>query len=183
MSDLRSLYPCGRIERRRFLFQSAAGFMGSALSSLWAEDGKLMQDARLPGTPKAKSVIFLFMCGGVSHIDTFDPKDNKHAGKIMDAIGFGDNNAPDEAARDSDSADLQAVRQIGHSGLGLVSERGRNDRRYRRGSLDVLPSDEPLSRPCWKGQPESRCGSSSIPAWGVGCPMRWAPRIRICRPS
>ena len=34
------------------------------------------------------------MCGGVSHIDTFDPKDNKHAGKIMDAIGFGDNNAP-----------------------------------------------------------------------------------------
>ncbi len=34
------------------------------------------------------------MCGGVSHIDTFDPKDNKYAGKIMDAIGFGDNNAP-----------------------------------------------------------------------------------------
>ena len=31
--------------------------------------------------PKAKSVIFLFMCGGVSHIDTFDPKDNKWAGK------------------------------------------------------------------------------------------------------
>src|SRR6185369_7521759 len=94
MSDLRKLYPCGRIERRRFLFQSAAGFMGSALSSLFAQEGKLMQDARLPGTPKAKSVIFLFMCGGVSHIDTFDPKDNKHAGKIMDAIGFGDNNAP-----------------------------------------------------------------------------------------
>src|SRR6478752_7079440 len=94
MSDLRNLYPCGRIARRRFLFQSSAGFMGSALSSLWAEGGKLMQDARLPGTPKARSVIFLFMCGGVSHIDTFDPKDNKHAGKIMDAIGFGDNVAP-----------------------------------------------------------------------------------------
>ena len=42
-------------------------------------------------TAKAKSVIFLFMCGGVSHIDTFDPKDNKHAGKFIDAIGFGDN--------------------------------------------------------------------------------------------
>ena len=49
MSDLRNLYPCGRIARRRFLFQSAAGFLGSALGSLWAEDGKLMQDARLPG--------------------------------------------------------------------------------------------------------------------------------------
>src|SRR5580692_419751 len=94
MDSLRTLYPCGQIARRRFLFQTAAGFMGSALSSLWAEDGKLMQDARLPGPARAKSVIFLFMCGGMSHIDTFDPKDNKFAGKIMDAIGFGDNNAP-----------------------------------------------------------------------------------------
>ncbi|HWC95497.1 MAG TPA: DUF1501 domain-containing protein [Candidatus Sulfopaludibacter sp.] len=94
MADLHSLYPCGRIARRRFLHQAAAGFLGSALSTMWADDGKLMQDARLPGQPAAKSVIFLFMCGGVSHIDTFDPKDNKFAGKIMDAIGFGDNNAP-----------------------------------------------------------------------------------------
>src|SRR5271168_4996632 len=95
MSDsLRKLYPCGRIARRRFLFQAAAGFTGSAISSLWAEQGQLMQDARLPGTPRAKSVIYLFMCGGMSHIDTFDPKDNKYAGTIMDAIGFGDNNAP-----------------------------------------------------------------------------------------
>jgi hypothetical protein len=31
------------------------------------------------------------MCGGVSHIDTFDPKDNKWAGKLIDAVGFGDN--------------------------------------------------------------------------------------------
>ena len=33
------------------------------------------------------------MCGGVSHIDTFDPKDNKWAGKLIDAVGFGDNRA------------------------------------------------------------------------------------------
>lgn len=31
------------------------------------------------------------MCGGVSHIDTFDPKDNKWAGTLIDAVGFGDN--------------------------------------------------------------------------------------------
>ncbi len=92
MADLRKLYPCGRIARRRFLYQAALGFMGSAMGSLWADDGK-MPDSRLPGQPQAKSVIFLFMCGGVSHIDTFDPKDNKYAGKIMDAVGFGDNNA------------------------------------------------------------------------------------------
>ena len=126
MSDLRSLYPCGRIARRRFLFQSAAGFLGTALSSLWADDGKLMQDARLPGTPKAKSVIFLFMCGGVSHIDTFDPKDNKHAGKIMDAIGFGDNNAPMKRPVIPILRTLQAVRKIGHPGIGLVPPCGRN---------------------------------------------------------
>jgi hypothetical protein len=29
----------------------------------------------------------------VSHIDTFDPKDNKWAGKLIDVVGFGDNRA------------------------------------------------------------------------------------------
>ena len=90
MTDLSQLYPCGRIARRGFLRQAAGGLLGSAIGSLWADDGKLSA-ARLPGAPKAKSVIYLFMCGGVSHIDTFDPKDNKFAGKFMDAVGFGDN--------------------------------------------------------------------------------------------
>ena len=79
--------------RRHLLHQMANGFFGSAVGALWAADGK-MPEAQLVGEPKAKSVIYLFMCGGISHIDTFDPKDNKHAGKLMDAIGFGDNNAP-----------------------------------------------------------------------------------------
>ncbi len=39
------------------------------------------------------------------------------------------------------------------------------------------------SRRCWKGRRANRCGSSNIPVWGVGFPMRWARRIRICRPS
>ena len=86
------LYPCGRIARRRFLFQAGGGFFGAALGALWSEEGKIPNAALGPHfTPKAKSVIFLFMCGGVSHIDTFDPKDNKWAGKLIDAIGFGDN--------------------------------------------------------------------------------------------
>src|ERR1700729_3791220 len=108
------LYPCGKIARRRFLYQTAAGFMGSALSSLWADTGQLMQDGRRAGTPRAKSVIYLFMCGGVSHIDTFDPKDNKHAGKIMDAIGFGDNNAP---MKRPVIPILRTFKQYGQSGI------------------------------------------------------------------
>src|SRR5438876_7130348 len=88
------IYPCGRIARRRFLFQAGGGFFGAALGALWSEEGKIQNAALGPHfTPKAKSVIFLFMCGGVSHIDTFDPKDNKWAGKMIDAIGFGDNSA------------------------------------------------------------------------------------------
>ena len=82
-------YPCGQLSRRHIFQQSIGALLGSAVGALWAEDGKL--DARLPAGKKADAVIFLFMCGGVSHIDTFDPKGNKNAGKLIDAIGFGDN--------------------------------------------------------------------------------------------
>ncbi|HWB10994.1 MAG TPA: DUF1501 domain-containing protein [Pirellulales bacterium] len=88
------LYPCGRISRRSFLHQAGGGFLGVALGGLWAEAGEI-QDAGLGPhyPPQAKSVIFLFMCGGVSHLDTFDPKGNKWAGKLIDVVGFGDNRA------------------------------------------------------------------------------------------
>ena len=90
---MNKLFPCGRINRRQLISSIANGFVGSAIGGLWAADGR-MPSALLPGSPRAKSVIYIFLCGGMSHIDTFDPKDNKHAGKLMDAIGFGDNNAP-----------------------------------------------------------------------------------------
>jgi Protein of unknown function (DUF1501) len=86
------IYPCSRVARRAFLYQAGGGFFGAAIGALWVEDGKI-PDARLGPhfAPRAKSVIFLFMCGGVSHIDTFDPKDKKWEGKLIDAVGFGDN--------------------------------------------------------------------------------------------
>jgi hypothetical protein len=64
------------------------GFAGLALGSLLAEDGAA-EDAASPGRPhfpaKAKSVIWLFMAGGVSHMEGFDPKPalNKYAGKSL----------------------------------------------------------------------------------------------------
>ncbi len=85
-----SFYPCHRVSRRRFCFETAGGFLGLALGSLFAE-GNASAFSR--PAPKAKSVVFLFMCGGVSHIDTFDPKDNRWAGTLIDATGFGDNQA------------------------------------------------------------------------------------------
>ena len=59
-----------------------------ALSGLMAQRSYagLASDARL--TPRAKHVIFCFMDGGPSHVDTFDPKPllTKHQGQ---AIGEG----------------------------------------------------------------------------------------------
>jgi len=88
----RTIFPCGRISRRRFLFQTGVGFVGAAMGGLWAEEGRIHGAQLIPHfPPRVRSVIFLFMCGGVSHIDTFDPKDNKWAGTMIDAVGFGDN--------------------------------------------------------------------------------------------
>jgi hypothetical protein len=87
-----SIYPCGRVSRRGFLTKAAGGFFGVAVGGLLADDHKLEGGHyRLEFEPKAKSVIYLFMCGGVSQLDTFDPKGNKYAGKLMDGTAFGDN--------------------------------------------------------------------------------------------
>ena len=80
---------CGRT-RRQFLWEAGGGFTGLALAGLLAEDGFLAKQAlaadgktawhsplapKKPMLPaKAKSVIFLYMYGGPSHIDTFDYK-------------------------------------------------------------------------------------------------------------
>src|SRR4051812_9672565 len=87
-----AIYPCGRLARRDFIHQIGGGFLGLALGAVWAEAGEIKSTVIGPHhAAKARSVIFLFMCGGVSHIDTFDPKDNKWAGKLIDVVGFGDN--------------------------------------------------------------------------------------------
>ena len=70
---------CGRT-RREFLWESGCGFGAAALASLLSADGALGAAANplapqaAPRAAKAKSVIFLFMYGGPSHIDTFDYK-------------------------------------------------------------------------------------------------------------
>ena len=70
--------------RREFLRRSAGGFGAVALSALLADEVRAGPEARAGAdplspkpphfAPKAKRVIFLFMTGGVSHVDTFDPK-------------------------------------------------------------------------------------------------------------
>jgi hypothetical protein len=63
--------------RREFLTNAFGGFGALALTSLLAKDARAA-DPLARKQPhfaaKAKSVIFLYMAGGPSHLDTFDPK-------------------------------------------------------------------------------------------------------------
>lgn len=64
------------LSRRQMLQGSALGFGSLALTSLLHEETQAsMLAATAPHfSPRAKRVIFLFMKGGPSHLDTFDPK-------------------------------------------------------------------------------------------------------------
>jgi hypothetical protein len=70
------------LSRRKMLTTCSSGFGMLALQGLL---GKYQLSAKPHFTPKAKSVIFCYMSGGVSHIDTFDPKPTlrKFAGQPM----------------------------------------------------------------------------------------------------
>src|SRR5262245_24411522 len=79
---------CELPSRREFLSRSGLGLGAIALSQLLAEDarsdappeaGTLSPvESLAPRSPhfstKARNVILLFMQGGASHVDTFDPK-------------------------------------------------------------------------------------------------------------
>jgi hypothetical protein len=86
---------CGRIQRRTFLADVGMGFTGLALGAMLHRDGVARADAegehQPPSgqpdfAPRAKNVIWIFLSGGVSHLETFDPKPllNKFAGKTYD---------------------------------------------------------------------------------------------------
>ena len=83
-----SRFPCGRVDRaicnrRQFLGRSGSGFGMLALANLLGGD-RLLASEPASGGPldakpahfpaKARSVIWLFMEGGPSAMDTFDPK-------------------------------------------------------------------------------------------------------------
>ena len=85
--------------RRDFLFESCGGIAGLGVAALLSQDGLLAAGCNTaPGAKplikphfpaRAKSVISLFMSGGVSHVDTFDPKPalKKYAGQPLTGKG------------------------------------------------------------------------------------------------
>jgi hypothetical protein len=95
---------CGRT-RRDFLWNTGAGFPAVALSGMLGSDFLARATRAADGTPlgnplapkqpkgdaKAKAVIFLFMYGGPSHMDTFDYKPKLYPldGKTIPVKTFG----------------------------------------------------------------------------------------------
>src|SRR5207237_824526 len=86
------------ISRRRWV-ESLCGGLGSiGLAGMLARDAQAAPPARaqFPNfPPKAKHVIVLFMAGGPSQLDMFDPKPSlaKHAGERPASVGLGTENA------------------------------------------------------------------------------------------
>src|SRR6476469_2815910 len=88
--------------RRNFLAHS---FTGLALAAMLHRDGYAAPgaawsppDGKPHYPPKAKSVIWLFMNGGVSHLESFDPKPmlTKYAGKTIAETPFKDTQDPEK---------------------------------------------------------------------------------------
>jgi len=111
--------------RRAWLADAGHGFGGLVLASLLAADARPAAAAANPLAPRpphhaarAKSVIFLFMEGGPSHLDTFDPKPllrelagrplPESFGRVITAMG---------EAGSPLLADKRTWRQHGRSGL------------------------------------------------------------------
>ena len=117
MSNQRGNQFCGRT-RRQFLWESGAGFTGTAMAALLGADGFLANQAvaadgvtpvtsrpdEMKSYPaKAKSVIFLYMYGGPSHIDTFDYK-------------------PDMIGMDNKTIEVKTFGRGGHKNTGRIVE-------------------------------------------------------------
>ena len=135
--SLPRLTPCGRT-RREFIWQAGGGFVGTALTYLLAQDGffepragrrvgrsvSLLAPKPAHFAPKAKSCIFLFMYGGPSHVDLFDPKPEltKRNGQPMPELGKRPalrRQANQRQAAVGQPVGIQQARPVGHRDFDL----------------------------------------------------------------
>src|SRR5437879_4826069 len=139
--------------RREFLLKAGGGFGALALSYLLERDGllaaaELARTADNPLAPKApqfrtpaQSVIFLFMEGGPSHLDTLDPKPELtrlHGQKLPPSFGT-------------------VITPMGTGGNTLLASK-RSFKKYGKAGIDIsdlLPhvatcaDDLAVIRSCW----------------------------------
>ena len=175
-----------RLSRRELLWQSGIGFGGLALRGLLADEeraaAKNPTAVRVPHfEPRAKRVIFLFMHGGPSQVDTFDYKPllANDDGKPL----------PFDKPRVVSAQTGNLLRspwkfqQHGQCGM-PVSELFP----HVAGCVDDLCfinsmwcTNSRHGGAAWSCTPAAT--RSSGPAWGRGSPMAWGPRTRTCPAS
>jgi len=114
--------------RREFLMHGGGGFGGIALANLLSGDLARASSATSPLNPlapriphfeaKAKRVIYLFMHGGPSHMDLWDPKPDliKYAGKPLPE-SFGSVMTRRNVAKNTLMAPIKPFRNRGQSGI------------------------------------------------------------------
>jgi hypothetical protein len=118
--------------RRRFLIDAGGGFGAVACAALFAADASMPRAMRAAEgssatspltphpphfTPRAKSVIYLFMHGGPSHVDLFDPKPDlvRYAGQPLPE-SFGEVMTRRKVARNPLLPAVKPFRPRGQSG-------------------------------------------------------------------
>src|SRR3954447_7967295 len=88
VTSSRTTMPTSMMHRRQLLQSSAQGFGWLAFCGMLANESKADELPRPHFRPRARNVIFCFMDGGVSHVDSFDPKpklaqlDGKDTGSV-----------------------------------------------------------------------------------------------------
>ena len=187
-----------RADRREFLRRAGWVRRCSPCSTCWPATGSFRAaraaEAPTPGNPMAprpaprpataKSVIILFMYGGPSQMDLFDPKPELH-----------------EARRPADAAGREARRlrrrrrppllaspcrfaQHGQSGQWvseLLPAPGRGRRRDRASSGRCTPSSNNHGSALF--QMNTGLIRPGSPSLGSGSPTAWGPRTRTCPAS
>lgn len=108
-----------RLSRRGFLSCAACG-IGGGLASPWAlaaelGDGYVLAPKKTHHPARAKQLLFVFLTGGFSHLETFDPKPklNAMSGEPYPAIGL----RPEEARLQPLLGSPFKFKQCGQSGL------------------------------------------------------------------
>jgi hypothetical protein len=131
---------CHGVTRRSFLADTGMGFTGLALGAMLFRDGivraeptrNAKPDGKPHAPPRAKSVIWIFLCGGVSHVESFDPKPelNKYNGKTIDTTPYKDALNP-ERLKNVVSANPA------HGGRKVLMGLNTGFRRYGQSGLEV----------------------------------------------
>ncbi|MEO7100991.1 MAG: DUF1501 domain-containing protein [Luteolibacter sp.] len=72
-----SIFNADELTRRQFMSNAARAYLGVHLFPMFGGTLASAAPAEVAKSAKAKHVIYLYMAGGMSHVDTFDPKPKK----------------------------------------------------------------------------------------------------------